>query len=245
MDKRRLISQIVLLAGCVGMVVWLAQSGARADVPGPAARLAQPLESPPGLQPVTSTLYLPIIVNPELTKTIAVSCVNVAGNGGFEAALPGRPWTGVANTAGAIYNDPLIYTTRARTGVRSGRVGSPSVNGYWNELLQTVQLPPSAVTVTLTFWRYLDTTETSRTTAYDRFTAGLETERGIQIMPPRQIDNTSAGRGAWVQETLSLPGASAYAGQRLWVSFKGTTDSNLPSSLYVDDVQVLACSINP
>ena len=43
---------------------------------------------------------------------------------------------------------------------------------------------------------------------------------------------------------MSLPGASAYAGQRLWVSFKGTTDSSLPSSLYVDDVQVLACSFN-
>jgi aminopeptidase S len=194
-------------------------------------------------EPITQTITVPI-AGPNGVQQIAVTlaCADVVVNGNFEAPLPGRPWTGVANTPSVIYNDPFINSVRAHTGGQSGRVGSPTVNSYWNELLQTVQLPNGVSSATLTYWRYLDTTETSRTRAYDRFTIGLETEQGIQIVPPQQVSNVSSGRGVWVQETLALPGASAYSGQRLWVSFKGTTDSNLPSSLYVDDVQLTVCS---
>jgi hypothetical protein len=28
----------------------------------------------------------------------------------------------------------------------------------------------------------------------------------------------------------------------LWVTFKATTDSSLPSSLYIDDVQLIVCA---
>jgi murein DD-endopeptidase MepM/ murein hydrolase activator NlpD len=184
---------------------------------------------------------IPIVMS--LSSGPQIRCSNIVGNGDFEAASPGRPWTGVANAPGAVYNDPFINTTRAHSGAQSGRVGSPAVNSYWNELLQTVQLPGNVVSVTLTYWRFLDTSETSVTTIYDRFTAGLETEQGIQIVPPQHIDNTSSGHGAWVQESIVLPNASDYSGQRLWVSFKGTTDSNLPSSLYVDDVQLQVCAL--
>jgi hypothetical protein len=170
----------------------------------------------------------------------SVVCNDVVRNGDFEGYGP--PWTGVANSTTTLYNDPLISSARAHMGTRSGRVGSPTVNSYWNELLQTVQLPANVTSVTLTYWRYLDTAETSRTKAYDKFSAGLETQQGIQIVTPQRIDNTSAGRGAWVKGTLVLPNAAAYSGQRLWVTFKGTTDSNLPSSLYVDDVQLIVCN---
>lgn len=105
-----------------------------------------------------------------------------------------------------------------------------------------MQLPPKVTSVQLRYWRYLETTETDRTKVYDRFTASFETEKGIQIMTPQQIDNTSAGRGVWAQQTLDLANAANYAGQKLWLSFKATTDSNLPSSLYVDDVEVNVCT---
>jgi hypothetical protein len=190
----------------------------------------------------TQTITVPV-QSPTGTQQlqVAVACADVARNGNFETS-PARPWTGVANTRGVIYNDPLVSSARARNGSWSGRVGSPTVNSYWNELLQTVQLPKNVTSITLVYWRNLATTETSLTKAYDIFTAGIETEQGIQIVTPQRIDNTSSGRNAWVQGTLAVPGASAYSGQRLWVSFKGTTDSNLPSSLYVDDVQLIVCA---
>lgn len=191
---------------------------------------------------ITQTIIVPLVsVTGTQQIQVAVACRDLLRNGGFETS-PARPWTGVANTPGVIYNDSLASNAAARSGGRSGRVGSPAVNSYWNEVLQTVQLPAGVASVTLNYWRYLATTETSRTRAYDIFTAGLETEQGIQIVSPHRIDNTSSGRSAWVQGSIALPNAPAYSGQRLWVSFKGRTDSTLPSSLYVDDVQLIVCA---
>ncbi len=189
-------------------------------------------------------VYLPIVQQVDEQKELIVAsteCANLLVNGDFERALPGRPWVGIANTSSAIYNDAFIFTTRPRAGARSGRIGSPSLNYYWNELLQTVQLPPAVLSLTLTYWRNLSTTETSTTTVYDRFLVGLETEEGVEIVSPQQIDNTSAGRNTWVQHTLSVPDATRYAGRRVWVSFKANTDGSLPSSLFVDDAQLTVC----
>jgi hypothetical protein len=201
--------------------------------------------------------FLPVVANevPAIDKDMelqAVSCSNVLLNTGFEdTANP--VWTGIANTGGTIYNvlpagsnsgvsDPLIYTTRPRTGSRSGRIGSPNVNSYWNELLQTAQLPANVTSATLTYWRFLDTRETSTTTAYDIFRISLETDKGIEVMTPKQIDNRNAGRGQWVQETMNVPNASALSNQKVWVSFKARLDGNSPSALYIDDVVLNVCA---
>lgn len=196
-------------------------------------------------EPVTQTLVVPVAgPNGTIQVQVAITCGDVVVNGNFEAPSPGRPWAGVANTPSRIYNDPFVSNVRAHNGAQSGRVGSPTINSYWNEMIQTVQLPNGVSSVTLTYWRYLDTAETSRTKAYDTFSIGLETEQGIQIVQPQRVTNMSSGRSTWVKETLALPSASAYSGQRLWVTFKGTTDSNRPSSLYVDDVQLMVCALN-
>lgn len=169
-------------------------------------------------------------------------CTNLARDGGFESGRLGVGWAAIANTSSRVYTDPAIYTRRPRTGSYGAWLGADNLNSVWNELVQTVQLPPRVTSVQLRYWRYLESAETDRTRVYDRFTVGLETEKGIQIVTPQQIDNTSQGRNTWVQQTLDLPNAADYSGQRLWVSFKATTDSNLPSSLYVDDVKVIVCT---
>jgi hypothetical protein len=213
-----------------------------------ASNAAETVEFDPALAAPAQTdayaVYLPIAQQVDDQKELIVAsaeCGDLLANGDFERALPGRPWVGIANTSSAIYNDAFIFTTRPRSGARSGRIGSPSLNNYWNELLQTVQLPPAVTSVTLTYWRNLSTTETSVSTVYDRFRIGVETEQGVEIVTPQQIDNTSAGRNTWVQQTLSVPDAARYSGQRVWVSFKANTDGSLPSSLFVDDAQLIVC----
>ena len=252
-------TKLTLIAFAVGLTLVLL-AGLQVNAAN-AAKVVQRIIQPPAgkhdAAPITLTAVTATAAPTETTRTIivpaaqptrtqqvkvTVRCGDLIQNGGFEAAQPGRPWAGVANTPRAVTGAPVITNARAHAGSQSARIGSPSLNYYWDELIQTVQLPAGVTDVTLTYWRYLDTAETSTTRRYDIFTVGLETQQGIQIMQPLQIDNTSDGRGAWVQRSLALPNASAYAGQRLWVSFKATTDGSLPSSLYIDDVQLVVCA---
>jgi hypothetical protein len=135
-----------------------------------------------------------------------------------------------------------VWLGRPHSGGYGAWLGADNLNNVWNDLVQTIHLPPQVTSVQLRYWRYLETAETDRTRALDRFTAGLETEKGIQIVTPHQIDNTSSGRNSWVQQTLDLPNAATYSGQRLWASFKATTNGSLPSSLYLDDVELIVCT---
>jgi len=194
----------------------------------------------PGAQPVVPPATTPVAAAAQ-AATANVVCSDLARDGNFEAGKLGIGWAAIANTSSSVYADAAIYNVRPHTGSFGAWLGSNKLNSVWNELVQTVELPAKVTSVQLRYWRYLETTETDRTKVYDRFTAGFETEKGIQIVTPQQIDNTSLGRGTWAQQTLDLPNAANYAGQKLWVSFKATTDSNLPSSLYVDDVEINVC----
>jgi murein DD-endopeptidase MepM/ murein hydrolase activator NlpD len=192
--------------------------------------------------PITAGVYLPAVLSerPEPDKSAtALSCRDIAINGSFEG---NTAWVGIANTGNTIYTERVYAAARARSGLQSGQVGTRAANGYWNEVLQTVQLPANTVSATLTFWRYLDTDEAAGS-ALDRFSAGLETERGIEIHAPLRINSASAGRGQWVEERVSIGGVQPYAGTNVWVSFKGATDSTRPSSLYLDDVTLTVCQI--
>ncbi|NJM39660.1 MAG: M23 family metallopeptidase [Anaerolineae bacterium] len=207
----------------------------------------------------TPTVFLPLVITdvdrgpdqPEKDMA-APACTNLLVNGGFESPLA-LPWSGIANTPGAIYNvipggantslkDTLTDAARAHSGLKSGRVGSPSVNGYWNELVQTAKLPANVTSASLRYWRFLDTRETNVTTSFDRFEVGLESDEGIQLISPQKFDNRDAKRGQWVQETLNLPNPSAYSGQSIWVTVKGSLDNTNPSSFLVDDVELNVCA---
>jgi len=180
-------------------------------------------------------VLLPLVQNER-----APTCTDAAIDGGFEGVAG---WVGVANTAGAVYTARIYAAEKAYDGARSGRVGSPTVNGYWSEILQTTEpLPVGVISATLRFRRFLDTRETSVRTAYDVFDVGVETDRGIEVATPLRIDNTSAGRGVWVQEEVHVADAAALAGRRVWLTFKGKTDATLPSSLYVDAVEFEVCA---
>ncbi|MEZ4679841.1 MAG: peptidoglycan DD-metalloendopeptidase family protein [Caldilineaceae bacterium] len=176
------------------------------------------------------------------TADAAASCRNLLVDGGFESGRSDVGWAAIANTSTKVYADPAIYTRRPHAGSYGAWLGANNLNLVWNELVQTVSLPANLQSVQLRYWRYLETAETDRTRVYDRFTAGLETDKGVQIVTPQQIDNTSSGRSTWIQQTLDLPNAPDYSGQTIWVSFKATTDGNQPSSLYVDDVELVVCS---
>ena len=238
-------SFLIPAAGGLAVVLLL---GAQALASGGAARIISPPVAGAATAAVPGEVTQDIEVPLDAAQTAQpvkaiIDCKDLLQNGNFEAPLPGHPWVGVANTARTYaVKDTFITTARAHGGKQSARIGSPTLSSYWSELIQTVQLPKRVTSVTLTYWRFLNTPAGAQTRVYDTFSAGLETAQGIQIAPPQQLNNTSAGRGAWVKNTLALPDASNYSGQSLWVSFKGATRARLPSTLFVDDVQLLVCA---
>lgn len=200
--------------------------------------IAPAVTAPVGTAVATPTAT---VVAPQAAEANA-TCTNLARDGGFESGRLGVGWAAIANTSSKVYADPAIYKVRPRTGSYGAWLGADTLNSVWNELVQTVQLPPRVTSVQLRYWRYLVTAETDRSNIYDRFTVGLETEKGIQLATPQQIDNTSSGRNIWVQQSFDLPNAATYSSQKLWISFKATTNSSRPSSLYVDDVEIVVCT---
>jgi subtilase family serine protease len=143
-------------------------------------------------------------------------------NGGFESGQ--SPWT-ESSTGGY----QLVDSSRPHTGSYSAYL-----NGYNNStdiIYQTVTIPSTATSATLTFWTYVSTTETSH--AYDYFYAQVRNTSGSALATLLTLnDGTATG---WVQRSYSLLN---YKGQTIQIAFKGTNDSSNPTDFFVDDVSL-------
>jgi membrane-bound inhibitor of C-type lysozyme len=150
---------------------------------------------------------------------------NLLQNPGFESGAVN--WTG---TAGPITND----TGRpARTGSwklwlqGNGRATTENVG-------QSVAIPASATTATLSFWIRIDTAETTTSTAYD--TAKVQVVDGSATTTLATYSNLN-NNTSYVQKTLNL---SQYKGKTVTVKFVGQEDSSLQTSFVVDDTSLTA-----
>ncbi|WUH89928.1 putative Ig domain-containing protein [Streptomyces sp. NBC_00433] len=93
---------------------------------------------------------------------------------------------------------------------------------------QSVTVPATCTSATLTFYLYVDSSETTTTTAYDKLTvaAGSTTVASYS--------NLNKGSG-YVQRTVSL---TPYIGKTVVLKFTGTEDSSLATSFLIDDTAV-------
>jgi hypothetical protein len=122
----------------------------------------------------------------------------------------------------------IASTTRPRTGSYSAYFGG--YNRASETIYQTVTVPGNG---SLSYWWY-NTTQESGSTAYDYLRVRIYNTSGTLLTTLRTWSNASA-KNVWSQDTLSL---AAYAGQTVRVRFEVTTDGNLPTSFFVDDVSV-------
>ncbi|MEK8145259.1 hypothetical protein NKH18_39385 [Streptomyces sp. M10(2022)] len=90
---------------------------------------------------------------------------------------------------------------------------------------QTVTVPACCAAATLNYWLHIDTAE-SGSTAYDLF----EVKAGSTTLST--LSNADAASG-YTSRTLDL---SAYAGQRITLTFTATEDAYLQTSFVIDDV---------
>ncbi|RKT79824.1 Zn-dependent metalloprotease [Terracoccus luteus] len=139
-------------------------------------------------------------------------------NGGFESGQTG--WTG---SSGPITNDS---GRPAHGGSWKMWLGGNGTTASENEA-QTIAVPSSATSPTLTYWVRVDTAETTTSTAYDKATVSVG---GTAV---KSYSNLSSPKATWSQVTVDL---SAWKGQSVSLKFAATEDSSAQTSFVFDDV---------
>jgi hypothetical protein len=138
-------------------------------------------------------------------------------NGGFESGATG--WSGNTGVIGTSGYAAASGTAKAWLN-GYGQSSSEQVN-------QSVTIPSSVSSATLTFKLRVDSAE-SGSTAYDH----LRVYAGTTVVGTWSNVNESTG---YLTRTISL---TAYRGQTVNLRFSGTEDSTLQTSFLIDDVSV-------
>jgi hypothetical protein len=147
------------------------------------------------------------------------------GNPGFEngSGSP-APWS---VSAGVIDNSSFQAPHSGSWKAWLNGYGSVHTDTLWQQL----SIPATATSASLSFWRHIDTTETSTTTAYDTLKVQVRNSSGTVLATLATYSNLNAGAG-YTQVSFDL---SAYKGQTIQIYLVGTEDSSLKTSFVVDD----------
>jgi hypothetical protein len=166
------------------------------------------------------------------TTTISLTISSAAaqqliGDPGFENGTNTAPWT---LTAGVINNSSA----------------EPPHSGSWDAWLdgygtthtdsatQTVTIPSTATTATLTFWLHIDTAETTTTTAFDTLQVQVLNTSNTVLATLGTFSNLNHAAG-YQQRSFSMIN---FKGQTVKIRFLGREDSSLQTSFVIDDVNL-------
>ncbi len=166
---------------------------------------------------LTHTTTVNFTVNPSGGQNLIV-------NGGFEAATA-APWTltaGVLNTSAA---EP------PHSGVKDAWLDGYGTT-HTDSAVQTVTIPSTATTATLTFWLHIDTAETTTVTAFDKLQVQVLNSSNTVLATLGTFSNLNKAAG-YTQRSFSV---IAFKGQTVKIRFLGTEDVSLQTSFVIDDV---------
>ena len=96
---------------------------------------------------------------------------------------------------------------------------------------QSVTIPTTVTSATLSFWIRIDSAETTASIAYDRFNVQVSNNGGASYVTLATYSNLNENL-SYVQKSFDL---SSYRGQTVRVRFLATEDSSLQTSFVVDD----------
>jgi hypothetical protein len=169
------------------------------------------------------------------THTATITLTVSAAGGGTTQQLLGNPGfeNGSSNTAPWTVSAGVIDNGSFQA--PHGGSWKAWLNGYGSvhtdTLLQQVSIPSTATSANLSFWRHIDTAETTTTTAYDTLKVQIRNSSGAVLATLATYSNLNAGAG-YTQVSFDL---SAYKGQTIQIYLVGTEDSSLKTSFVVDD----------
>jgi len=147
-------------------------------------------------------------------------------NGGFESGT--TSWSGTTATIGTWTAQPAYEGTKNAFLGGKGKTTTQT-------LYQTVTIPSTATSATLSFYLHIDTAETTTSRVYDKLVASLQNSSGTTLKTLATYSNLNKASGYQVR-TFDV---SAYKGQTVRVYFKMTEDSSLQSSFALDKVSLI------
>jgi Zn-dependent metalloprotease len=147
-------------------------------------------------------------------------------NGGFESGA--TSWTATSGIIGTFAAQPAYAGTKNM--VLGGKGVTTTHTAY-----QSVAIPSTVNTATLSFQMHIDTAETTTATAYDKLTVVIQNSSGSTLATLATYSNLNK------VATYGLKSfdVSAYKGQTIRVYFKGTEDSSLATSFVIDNVSLV------
>jgi hypothetical protein len=165
---------------------------------------------------LTHTTTISLTVNPTGGQNLIV-------NGGFENGS--SPWTLTAGVLNSSASEPP----------HSGTFDA-WLDGYGtthtDSAVQTVTIPSTATTATLTFWLHIDTAETTTTTQFDKLQVQVLNSSNTVLATLGTFSNLNKAAG-YSQKSFSV---ISFKGQTVKIRFLGTEDSSLQTSFVIDDV---------
>jgi hypothetical protein len=183
-----------------------------------------------------------------LTNTATVSLsVTSAGSGqlivdgGFESATksgnsaPG--WTATTTISG---QDVIVYHgSYPHTG--SNYASEGGYNSDTDKLTQTLTIPSTINSATLTFWVNVVTQETTTSTKYDYLYVEIHNSSGTLLATPLTLSNLNNKSSNNTNGVYFQPAAislTSYKGQTIELVFHATTDYEKTTTFNIDDVSV-------
>jgi Zn-dependent metalloprotease len=152
---------------------------------------------------------------------------NLLKNPGFESGAVN--WTG---TSGVVTNST---SKPARTGSYKAWLQGNGTTGTENTG-QSVAIPATATSASLSFWLRIDTAETTTSTVYD--TLKVQIVDGSTTTTLATYSNLNKNT-TYTQKTFNV---AAYKGKTVTLKFLGAEDSSLQTSFVVDDTSLVAGS---
>jgi hypothetical protein len=167
---------------------------------------------------LTHTTTVSLTVNP------AGGTTNLIVNGGFEAATA-SPWVLTAGVLNTSASEP------PHSGAKDAWLDGYGTT-HTDTADQTVTIPSTATSATLTFWLHIDTAETTTTTAFDTLRIQVLNSSNTVLATLGTFSNLNKAAG-YSQKSFSV---LSFKGQTVKIRFIGTEDSSLQTSFVIDDV---------
>ena len=106
---------------------------------------------------------------------------------------------------------------------------------HTDTVTQTVSIPSTASSATLTFWLHIDTAETTTTTAFDTLQVQVLNSAGTSVLATLGTFSNLNHAAGYSQKSFSV---LSFKGQTIRIRFNGHEDTSLQTSFVIDDVNL-------